>query len=390
MTKAFIGSFLGVALIVGTGPVAQAASLPSEHSASTAFQANGQVRAIITVGNHLWIGGQFDHLLTPTGANGPAANGIAALDSTSGVPAPGVALPALGGKGRFVYDFSEAPNGVLYAAGQFTYQVGGHNYANLIGVDPQTGQIKATFNVPSLRSVFAMSDRVLVGGTALWAYALNGSKIGGFAPIVPKVNNSLRAHTTPAQIRDIGVSGGWGYAVGQFDYINNKPAKAAIRFDTGNGKVDNWALADLNPDSAAFGIQLVLDGSTLYVAAGGSDFTASYRAADGHQNWKTDTSGSTQDIALWDSNTLIIGGHFDWVAQPGSGSCGDNAKPNKKCLNQAALDTSNGNVDTSWRPQICCLYNGVWILDVDGARLNVGGQFTKAGGRNAKYYALFD
>ena len=128
------------------------------------------------------------------------------------------------------------------------------------------------------------------------------------------------------------------------------------------------------------------------MAAGGSDFTASYRASDGHQNWKTDTSGSTQDIALWDSNTLIIGGHFDWVAQPGSGTCGDNAKPNKKCLNQpklSALSTSNGNVITSWRPQICCLYNGVWKLDVANGHLNVGGEFTKAGGRSAKYYAMF-
>ena len=392
LSKASLGAFLGIALIVGNGAAAQAITLPSDHSSTGAYQANGQVRAILSTGAHLWIGGQFDHLLTPSGATGPAVPSIAALDPNTGDPVGGVNLPALGGKARFVYAFSEGPNGILYVAGNFTYQVGGHNYQNLIGIDPASGAIKVSFNVPSLRSVYASTDRVLVGGSALWAYTLGGAKIGGFAPVVPKVNASLRAHRTPALIRDITVSGGWGYAVGQFDWINNKPAKVAVRFNPINGQVDNWSLSDLTPDSGAFGIQLVISGTTLFVAAGGSDFTASYRTTDGHQNWKTDTSGSTQDITLWDSGTLIIGGHFDWVALPGSGSCGDNARPNKKCLNQprlAALNTSNGQVITTWRPQICCLYNGVWKLDVANGHLNVGGEFTKAGGRAAKYYAMF-
>jgi hypothetical protein len=392
ITKAFLGAFLGLGLMVASGPVAQAFSLPSDHSSSGAYQANGQVRAILSAGGRVWIGGQFDQLLTPSGGSGPSAPGIAALDPDTGDPVGGVTFPNLGGKGRFVYDFSEGPSGILYAAGNFTYQVGGHNYQNLIGIDPQNGQIEATFNVPSLRSVFAMNDRVLVGGSALWAYALGGAKIGSFSSIVPKVDASLRAHTTPPQIRDIVVSGGSGFAVGQFDWINNKPQKMAVQFDPVNGHVDSWEVSGLQNDSAAFGISLQIDGSTMYVGAGGSDFTAAYKASDGHQLWKTDTSGSSQVVTLWDSGTLIVGGHFDWVALNGSGSCGSNGHPNKNCLNQprlTAMDASNGHTITSWRPQICCLYNGTWALDVDHGHLNVGGEFTKAGGRNAKYYAMF-
>ena len=391
-SKACLGAFLGLALVVGSGQAAQAIALPSEQSFSGAYQVNGQVRALLTAGNHLWVGGQFDHLLTPSGGVGPAAPGIAALDPNTGDPVGGVNLPGLGGKGRFIFDFSQGPNGILYVAGNFTYVVGGHSYQNLIGIDPQSGAIRATFNTPSLRSVYATNNNVLVGGSALWAYAFSGGRIGSFAPVVPKVNDSLRGHNTPAQIRDITVSGGWGYAVGQFDYINNNPEKAAVRFDPSNGHVDSWHLGDLTASSAAFGIQLLISGPTLYVAAGGSDFTASYQASDGRQNWKTDTSGSTQSIALWGTDTLIIGGHFDWVALPGEPACGDNAQPNTKCLHQpklAALTTAGGRADTTWRPQICCLYNGVWILDAANGRLNVGGQFTKAGGRTADYYAMF-
>lgn len=367
---------------------ALAVSTPSQQADAT-YMANGQVRAIYPAGGHVWIGGAFDRLLTPSGASGPAAPGIAALDPGTSNPAGGVTLPALTGGGRFVYDFSLGPNGVLYAAGNFTYAGGGKN---LVGIDPGTGKIVATFNTPSLRSVFATSDRVLVGGSQLWAYSFSGAKIGGFHPLVPKIDDSLRGHPTPALIRDIGVDGGSGYAVGQFDSINGSLQKMVVKFDPDTGNVTNWQVAGLTTKSAAFGIQLQIDDPYLYVAAGGSDFTAKYALSSGHQYWKTDTSGSTQSIALWNSSTLIIGGHFQWVEYQGSGQCGDNAHPNPHCLNQprlAALDTSNGKVDDSWRPQICCMYNGVWMLMVDGGHLSVGGEFTKAGGRAQHFYARF-
>ena len=165
-----------------------------------------------------------------------------------------------------------------------------------------------------------------------------------------------------------------------------------MKFNPANGAVLDWQLAAVTQQSGAFGIQLEIDAPYLYVAAGGSDFTAKYALSDGHQYWKTDTSGSTQSVALWSATDLIIGGHFQWVEYQGSGTCGDNAHPNKQCLNQprlAALDTSNGHVDASWRPQICCMYNGVWMLLVDGGHLHVGGEFTKAGGRSQHFYARF-
>ena len=158
---------------------------------------DGQVRAIATAGGHLWIGGAFGHLLTSGGGQGPTAPGIAALDPSTSNPASGVSLPALTGGGRFVYDFSLGPDGVLYVAGNFTYQFGAKSYQNLVGIDPKTGKIVAAFSTASLRCVFAMPDRVLVGGAQLWAYSLSGAKIGSFKPLVPKVDNSLRHHRRP-------------------------------------------------------------------------------------------------------------------------------------------------------------------------------------------------
>jgi hypothetical protein len=390
-----VGSLVSACtLLIGLAtatPSFAAQSAPSQQADAT-YMTNGQVRAMTAAGGHLWIGGAFDHLLTSGGASGRPVPGIAALDPATSSPAVGVALPRLAGSGRFVYDFSLGVNGVLYVAGNFSYVSGGKRYKNLVGIDPANGHISATFTTSSLRTVFAASNHLLVGGSDLWAYSFSGAKLGSFTPLVTKIDTSIRHHTTPPQIRDIGISGGSGFAVGQFDFINGDPQKVAVKFNPDTGAVASWHLAALTQQSAAFGIQLQIDASDLYVAAGGSDFTAKYALSDGHQFWKTDTSGSTQSVALWDPSTLIIGGHFQWVQYLNSGQCGDNAHPNTKCLNQprlAALDAGNGHVDASWRPQICCMYNGVWKLLVSGGHLHVGGQFTKAGGRTQDFYARF-
>lgn len=391
----FRGSASGFVLVVvavwsvSLAPAAQAAS-PSANTDVT-YMADAQVRAIQPAGGRIWIGGAFGHLLTSSGGSGPAVPGIAALDPVTGAPAGGVSLPALGGSGRFVYDFALSGN-VLYAAGKFTYRSGGKTYKNLVGLNAQTGAIVSRFNAPSLRCVWATSTRVLVGGSRLRAYSPGGAKIGSFHELVPKIDDSLRGHNTPSLIRDIEVSGTTAFAVGQFDFINGQPKKVAVKFDPSTGNVSSWKVGAVDQQSGAFGIQLEIAGSRLYVAAGGSDFTAAYSVADGHQYWKTDTSGSTQTVVSWDANTLVIGGHFQWVEFQGSGTCGDNKHPNTDCLHQprlAILDAATGHVDTGWRPEICCLYNGVWKLAVDAGRLHVGGQFTKAGGRSQKFYARF-
>ena len=83
----------------------------------------------------------------------------------------------------------------------------------------------------------------------------------------------------------------------------------------------NWRPANLDDASAAFGINLIMHAypgtgaPTVYLAAGGSDFTAAYDFATGAQKFKTDTSGSSQAIA-WYQGTLVIGGHFDWTESP--------------------------------------------------------------------------
>jgi hypothetical protein len=382
-------------IVVAAGTLAMlavampAVALPSAKADQTAgFDA--KVRAVFKAGNAIWVGGAFENRVAVD--PGPAV-AISALDPVTGGQAPGITPPQLGGDNPIVYDFSLSPGGVLYAAGRFSYQDGGQTWRNLIGIDPSSGALVSRFSTPTAFTVFATSDRILLGGDKLRAYSLTGQEISSFQPLVPKVNGSIRGHDTPARFRDIGVADdGAGFAVGQFDFINDEVQKVAVKFDVTTGAVADWDVAGIATNSAAFGIELELVGPTLYVAAGGSDFAAAYAVSDGAQIWKTDTSGSAQAIALYDANHVIVGGHFQWVAYGSATQCGSNSNPNTECLNQprlVAMSATTGAADDTWRPDVCCKYNGVWALWVDGTRLHIGGEFTKIGGVTQKFYARF-
>lgn len=376
---------LAVAIVASAVP---ALALP----ATTADQTSGfdaKVRAVYPTANAIWVGGAFDNIV---GADAGPAVAIAALDPNTGGRAAGITPPLLTGNNPIVYDVSAA-GGVVYAAGVFTYQHAGQTWRNLVGLDQSTGAIVQAFSAAPLMTVHATGDRVLAGGAEMVAYTTGGQLISSFTPLVTKINDSIRGHGTPPQFRDIGVaSDGSGIAVGQFDFINDAGQKVAVKFDVATGEVADWDVGNVAQSSAAFGIGLALSGGTLYVAAGGSDFTAAYQVSNGAQIWKTDTSGSSQAVAVYDASTIVVGGHFQWVAYGSATQCGDNSNPNTACLNQprlVAMNAATGAVNDQWRPSVCCHYNGVWSVAVVGTRLHIGGQFTKIGGVTQKFYARF-
>jgi hypothetical protein len=365
------------------------AGVPSQQADATGM-VDETAWSVAVAGGTVWVGGEFDRSLTSSGGSGAAAPGIAAFSLSSGAPLS-MRMPPLG-SGPIVYDQSLGSNGILYLAGKFTYQFGGSTRKNLVAIDPSSGAIVRGFSAPTLYSVLAMGDRVYAGGSKLEAFRTDGGKDSGFRAVSCAIDPSLRGHSTPNQFRDLLAAGGDVIAIGKFDFINGNPQKVAVRVDADSGQPKSWHIAGVDQRSAAFGLAGQVAGDRLYVAAGGSDFTAAYRAADGGQLWKTDTSGSSQTLALFDSSTLIVGGHFQWVANSPGQQCGSNQSPNRNCFNQprlVAMNVSNGAAITTWRPQICCAYNGVWSVAVAGGSLHVAGVFTKAGGRNQRNYARF-
>ena len=365
------------------------AAVPSERADAT-WMVDARSWSVAVAGRNIWLGGVFGRYLSPKRAPGPAAKGLAAFNPSTGAPAS-VALPNLG-TNPTVYDLSRGPGGTLYVAGNFSYSLGGRSGQNLVGIDPATGRIVARFSTPRLKTVLATGGRVYAGGARLEAYQLDGSRDRSFQSVNPAIDESLRTHDTQSQIRDLLAYQGDVIAIGQFDFINGQQQKVAVRLDPSTGQPRSWKLANIDQASQAFGLAGDLSGDRLYVAVGGSDFAGAYRASDGGQIWKTDTSGSSQVIRVFDSSSVIVGGHFEWVARTGGQQCGSNQHPNTQCFRQprlVALGASDGRVNTSWTPEICCNYTGVWGLAVRKGSLHVAGAFTRAGGRAQQHYARF-
>ena len=382
---------LFVSTVLLAAPTAAVAVSPSE-LANPTWMLDAKVWALEAAGGSVWAGGVFTKYLSPTRSPGPTAKGLAAFDPVTGAPAA-VTIPDLG-PSPSVVDVSLGSDGILYAGGSFTYTLDGKARKNLVGIDPLTGQIVQGFSAPTIKAVLATTDRVYAGGVKLAAYNHDGTKDAGFTEVVPSLDPSItRAHTVNPTIRDLALADdGDIFAVGQFDFINGGPVaqKSAVKVAPLTGEVRSWK-PDIKPESDAFGLSGAVAGGTIYLGIGGSDFVAAYQVSDGAEIWKTDTSGSTQAVRLYDDR-LIVGGHFEWIASARGMQCGSNQNPSFTCFYQprlAAVDLADGTLDTTWTPQICCDYNGVWGLSVVGDMLHVGGQFTKAGGRTQQYFAQF-
>lgn len=388
MRKTIGTAALSLFVLAASMPVARAA-VPSERADAT-WMVRGVARVARVAGGLLWVGGDIDAVLRPDGSLGRRVPGLVALGPRTGAPAR-VRLPRLGTNST-IFDMSVGPGGTLYLAGSFRYSKGGRSGANLVGIDPKRGRIVRVFSAPRLWSVLATRNRIYAGGHRLLAYRPDGPRAARFAPVELRLDDTLRGHDTSEKVRDLVLAANDLIAIGKFDYINDAPQKVAVKVDPRSGRPLRWAIDRIPQDSAAFGFAGVVRDDWLYVAAGGSDFTAAYRLSDGAQVWKTDTSGSSQALTIFDRSTLIVGGHFEWVARMGGQTCGSNDAPNTECFFQprlAALDLATGRVSQSWTPEICCNHNGVWGVTDRRGRLHVSGAFTRAGGRAQEGYARF-
>ena len=405
--RALLPLAVGLFIVLAAG-IAQAfpASTP-DNTAMVDFPGAGAgsnavaVRTIAQSGSNIWVGGRFTEIDDGNGNFVQAAANLAAFDATSGLVAPGVHIPSITSSvgDPEVYDSSMGPDGNLYFAGNFD-SVDGQTRHNVAAINATTG-VLASFapNAASANSVLATASAVYVGTGKLLSFQLNGAPTPGYTAPTAIIDAGIRAHSTLPQFRDIQLQGNTLVAACQCDSLSDangtRTVKAVVEIDAASGNWVNWRPSGLDDSSAAFGINVIvhaLPGTgapTVYLAAGGSDFTAAYDFSSGAQVFKTDTSGSSQAIT-WYQGTLVIGGHFDWSNSPtGNNQCGDNGTPNTACYHTPKLVSMSAttgavllNGANPWNPGICCKYNGVWALLTgnDGSTLHVGGEFTQVGG----------
>ncbi len=394
----FVPALASIAML-GLPSVAHAA--PSSTADEGVYMVDGPVvNDIVVHDGNTWIGGRFSEVEDQNGNPVANASGLTVLDATGAyVDTVAASLPRLSGSKPNVYDLSLGPNGILYVAGTFSYSHGGKSYRNLVGIDPNTGAIAAVYSTSALKSVLATSDYVYGGGRKLWRFNLNGGSAGSdWHTMVTYADASLRGHKMNPALREIEqISDTTLLVVGQFDWIDGQASenekKVAVKVDLATGQPDlgpgSWSLdCDCaRQESAAFGLALEVADGVAYVAAGGNDWIGAFDVADGSRLWQTDVNGSAQDVTVYDSSWLIVGGHWTYIEDDGPGDQAGAECPSRNASNPdpcwaqprlASISRIDGMPDKAWTPSPCCLYRGVWATTVDGAgRVHIGGEFDR-------------
>jgi beta-propeller uncharacterized protein DUF5122 len=363
---------------------AHASSRTMSDIADRTYQTNGRVAAILTVGNTVFVGGDFTSVRPAGTAPGtgevPRARLAAfALDT-------GALLSWNPGASKSVYALAASPDGrTVYVGGNFA-TVGSQPRRHVAALNATTGAVTA-FVANTDRKVFAITptaSRIYLGGNFT---TVNGQARGGVAAVEASgtVDSSWRP-STDGEVRAVALSpdGGSVYVGGSFAKVNGAAQKNLAKVTASAGTVQAWKT---HPGYAIWSVVATAD--SVFVGGNGSGGHAGSYSVNGVRGWVTQTDGGVQAIALLDGS-LYVGGHFDNVCVGDTAGattgfhCPTTSATRHKLL---AVDPSSGALEP-WNPGANSPL-GVFSLIGSGSQLYVGGDFTRVHSRAQEGYARF-
>jgi len=371
---------------------------------------NGQVNAVLSTQDTVYVGGQFTCLSPYTGGGVP-------VDASTALPA--ASFPEVEGT---VYAVCPDGGGGWYIGGQFSV-VGGLARSNICrilssgSVDPAwIANANSTVHTLALSggTVYAGGEFTTVGASSRNYLAALDAATGAVYAWNPNPDGYVRA---------VCVSGSTAYVGGEFSNLGVHARACIAEIDLSTAQPTAW-----NPGADSAVYALALDGTTLF--AGGSftniggaarNYIAAVNTSTGNaEAWNPGANSWVRAIGI-DGGTLFAGGLFTTVGgqsrnriaainaatgaveawNPGADSavfslviggstiyvggafsaCGGQAR---NCA--AAVDTASGNVLT-WNPVAGAT---VYALAAAGSEVYIGGSFTGIGGVIRNHIAALD
>jgi hypothetical protein len=379
---------------------------------------DGDVYASAVLGNVLYIGGSFTHVITAAGVS-LAYSHLAALDATTGNPISNWRADTTDPTSAAVRALTFSPDYTrLYVGGDFT-AINGISRRHIAAIDPATGSVITGWNVAvtdaSVRAIAVSSTVVYAGGDFLHANnGLTATKIVAFdtvtGALVPGwnvgVDNLPYATQSPAptdgRIQALALSpDGTKLYIG--GYINHvwhltdgsdsvvRPGAAAV--STVDGSVDPNFKPAFTAGAAHAGMDpfQILPGRSghLYVAIGGKlNRLYDVNPTTGATLWMDTASNDFQTIALT-NRYLYAGGHIHKNVTDKAGT--------HTAVEGIRVDPTTGLMDLSWTPGFGPVntlssdptYYGVWTMTATPAGLYAGGAFSMAGGVTHRHLAFY-
>ncbi|MCU1353325.1 MAG: metallophosphoesterase [Acidimicrobiales bacterium] len=267
------------------------------------WRMDGQTYAVATAGNVVYVGGAFTQVTAPDGTVTPRRN-LAAFDRTTGALLPGFRADTNGTIRALVTD-----GATLWVGGSYS-SIGAVTRARLAALDAATGAPRAGFRSDASAIVYGLdlrAGRLFVGGSFT---TLNGQPrryaasvdpatgaVEAFAPAPDNSVYAIRADDTGARV----------YLGGIFANVAGVPRLGLSAVDGATGALTGPAFTDTY--SVNFGLALDETGSRLFVAVGGTgNQAAAFSTTTGARLWRHRAEGDVQAIA-YANGTVYFGFH---------------------------------------------------------------------------------
>jgi hypothetical protein len=368
---------------------------------------DGQVNAIVQVGNEIIVGGQFLQAKN-IGGNLLDVSNILAFDATTGTINTGF-MPTFDGE---ILTLGTDGSSV-YVGGAFTTVNGQTGFKRLVKLNPGNGQIVTTFKakIGSGAAVHDMSfanGKLYIGGAFSAIQGQTREKLAALDPVDGNLDPSLAVAFTgrhnggTGRIRkfDITPDGTKLIAVGNFTLVDGQDRDQAAMVNLSTNTLANWETNRFKSACSSFfdtytnDVDFSPDGSYFVIGTTGAFFggvnagvlcdTASRweTGATGtglQPTWVDYTGGDTTFSVTTTGTAVYVGGHQRWWNNPYSPG-GDQAGPGSvDRMGIAALDPVNG-LPLSWNPVRDPRGLGVQMMLATPAGLWVGSDTSGIGG----------
>ena len=338
------------------------------------WRTNGTGRAVLELGDVVYVGGSFTQVISPDGTQRVNRSNLAAFDVRTGALITSFVGDTDGRVDDLLFDGTS-----LFVSGSFR-TIWGVSRSRIAAIDPTTGSVRTSFRADADAAVYSMSlaaGRLYAAGQFTNVNGLDRLGIAAVSPATGAVDATFTPSVT-GTVKAVAASpnGAAVYIGGPYIAVNgDATARDITTLDGTTGATAGPTLQEVT----GFVDDLTVSPDGRSLVAGHSGFpgignrTAVYDTASGAGRWRHVVDGDVQSVHLI-GNTVWSGFH--------DGGNGDGS------LRLLGYDLATGAQDTTFRPHFD-RFMGVWEVHGDNDALVVVGDFSTITGVAVEGFAIF-
>ncbi len=354
--------------VVALDPSVSFSSIPID-----SWRLNGTGRAVLKVGNTVYVGGSFTRATSPDGSQSENRTNLAAFDATTGA-----LITSFRADANYPVRNLQTDGTSLFVSGSFT-TIGGQNRQRIAALDPVTGAVRTAFTANASGTVWNMSivgDTLYVAGTFTSINGVSKRRIAAVSRTTGAVDTGFTADAD-ATVRAIAAApdGGKVYVGGPYGEINGTDTENITTLDATTGAIVGPNLNGVT--GYVDDLEVSPDSRYLLAAHSGvpgiGNRTAVYDTVTGNRSWRHVVDGDSQSVHL--IGGMVYAGFHD-------GAKGDGAS------RVAGYDLYDGVEDTSFHPTFD-RFMGAFAVHGDPSAFVIAGDFSTISGADVEGFAIF-